>query len=133
VSDENRRRHPVADALGAVLRGAREGDALVRKRARGFATWLAGGGFAVYAALRLLAIVEGQIEHQDQDRAALVAELRETRRSLDDLIWSLWETNETQEQRVVALLRALKVAVPPPVKRPEKPRPVEAVDEGGGG
>lgn len=74
--------------IGAILRGGREGDALVRRRLQGWMAFLTGGGFAVYAAVRLLTLAEDQIRQgwtsSDRERASIIAALRETTSAIKD-------------------------------------------------
>lgn len=68
-ASDRRASHPVANAIGAVLIGAREGDARVRRRAKGWIGLMTGGGFAVWVAARLVTFGEEVLRHEWQASA----------------------------------------------------------------
>lgn len=122
----------VADAIGACFRGAREGDARVRSRVRGWFAFLTGGGFAVYAAMRLLSLTEegvrrGWVQAESQQQA-LVTALEKQTTSIDNLVWTMWETQANGTNEHGAIMRKLGVLAPPRVARPPPQPPSRPYD-----
>lgn len=76
-----RSNHPVANALGAALRGARSGDEQVRRRLQGWIAFLLSGGLSVWIAVSAWRLGEEAIRRtwavQDGQIAALITEIRD--------------------------------------------------------
>lgn len=74
--------------IGSILRAGREGDRKVRRSIQGWMAFLTGGGFAVYAAVRLLSLAEDQIRSgwklEAEQRGAVVVALKEVAKGMKD-------------------------------------------------
>lgn len=72
--------------IGSILRAGREGDRKVRRSIQGWLAFLTGGGFAVYAAVRLLSLAEDQIRSgwrlQAAQQVAVVEALKEVAQNM---------------------------------------------------
>jgi hypothetical protein len=78
---DSRRGHPIADAIGAVARGAREGDRQIQRNAKAWFAWLGGGGLAIYIAVRAWGVAEEGIKRtwtaDDRQTRELVTAMKE--------------------------------------------------------
>jgi hypothetical protein len=116
----------VADAIGAILRGAREGDDHVRRRAYSGLAKLIGilgsGGLAVIIAYEAWGLSKDAIRRtwakSDEQQLALVHALERQSVSIDNLVWTLWEKSENSTAEHTAIMRKLGVQAPRPVQRP---------------
>jgi hypothetical protein len=110
--------------IGAWTHGDRADDQAVRDRvgrsARGMAKWLAGGGFAIYAALRMMSLGERWLERTWAQQDALTSKVGD----VADALQRVAASQQQVVERIDLLLdhRAGEEAKPTP--KPFKARPV---------
>jgi hypothetical protein len=106
---KDRVKHPVANALAACLKGARQGDKNVRRRVQGWIAFLTGGGFAVYVGIRLLTLAEEEIRNGWRTDAQERAELAQAVKELAAEVRAMRSESKTGSAVIMERLRGVKI------------------------